>query len=92
MLKGNILIVDDNKSALSALNMLLQTEFELVVTISTPNQINAEFVKNEYDLVLLDMNFSAGINSGNEGLFWLSEIKKIAPHTEVVMITAYGDV
>lgn len=92
MLKGKILIVDDNKSALSALNMLLQPEFELVVTISSPNQINAEFSKSDYDLVLLDMNFSAGINSGNEGLFWLSEIKKVAPQTEVVMITAYGDV
>jgi DNA-binding NtrC family response regulator len=92
MQKGNILIVDDNKSALSALNMLLQSEFDLVVTISTPNQINAEFSKNEFDLVLLDMNFSAGINSGNEGLFWLSEIKKVSPSTEVVMITAYGDV
>lgn len=92
MQKGNILIVDDNKSALSALNMLLQPEFDLVVTISTPNQINAEFGKNEFDLVLLDMNFSAGINSGNEGLFWLSEIKKACPSTEVVMITAYGDV
>lgn len=92
MQKGKILIVDDNRSALSALNMLLQSEFELVVTIPTPNQINAELGKNNFDLVLLDMNFSAGINSGNEGLFWLSEIKKISPPTEVVMITAYGDV
>lgn len=92
MPKGKILIVDDNKSALSALNMLLQPEFDLVVTISSPNQINAEFGKNSFDLVLLDMNFSAGINSGNEGLFWLSEIKKLSLVTEVVMITAYGDV
>lgn len=92
MQKGKILIVDDNRSALSALNMLLQPEFDLVVTIPTPNQINAEFGKNDFDLVLLDMNFSAGINSGNEGLFWLSEIKKLSPATEVVMITAYGDV
>jgi DNA-binding NtrC family response regulator len=72
--------------------MLLQFEFETVVTIANPNQITAELRKNDFDVVLLDMNFSAGINTGNEGLFWLGEIKKIAPTTEVVMITAYGDV
>lgn len=92
MQSGKILVVDDNKSALSALNMLLQPEFELVVTLSNPNLIMTELGKTDFDVVLLDMNFSAGINSGNEGLFWLSEIKKAAPSTEVVMITAYGDV
>jgi DNA-binding NtrC family response regulator len=92
MQSGKILIVDDNKSALSALTMLLQPEFQTVITISNPNLITAELGKNEFDVVLLDMNFSAGINSGNEGLFWLSEIKKMTPNTEVVMITAYGDV
>lgn len=92
MQSGKILIVDDNKSALSALNMLLQPEYETVITIASPNQIMSELGKHDFDLVLLDMNFSAGINSGNEGLFWLSEIKKSAPSTEVVMITAYGDV
>jgi len=92
MKSGKILIVDDNKSALSALKMFLQYEFETVETIANPNQINTELHKTDFDIVLLDMNFSAGINTGNEGLFWLCEIKKIRPHTEVVMITAYGDV
>ena len=92
MKTGTILIVDDNKSALSALTMLLQFEFDTINTLSNPNQIHAELRKTEYDVILLDMNFSAGINSGNEGLFWLGEIKKSAPSTEVVMITAYGDV
>lgn len=92
MKTGKILIVDDNRSALSALSLLLQFEFDTVVTLNNPNQIHTELRKNEYDVILLDMNFSAGINSGNEGLFWLSEIKKVAPSTEVVMITAYGDV
>jgi DNA-binding NtrC family response regulator len=92
MQNGKILIVDDNKSALSALNMLLQPEFDLVTTISNPNLIMSELGKTDFDVVLLDMNFSAGINSGNEGLFWLNEIKKASPQTEVVMITAYGDV
>ncbi len=92
MKSGSILIVDDNKSALSALSLLLQFEFEIVSCLANPNQIYAEFRKKVYDIVLLDMNFSAGINSGNEGLFWLSEIKKLAPATEVVMITAYAEV
>ncbi|MGD2034499.1 MAG: sigma-54 dependent transcriptional regulator [Bacteroidales bacterium] len=92
MKKGKVLIVDDNKSALSALRLLLQFEFELVKTLGSPNQIASELGKTEYDVVLLDMNFSAGLNTGNEGLYWLSEIKKMAPQTEVVMITAYGDV
>lgn len=89
---GKILVVDDNKNALSALKMLLQCEFETVITIASPNQITAELRKTDFDVVLLDMNFSAGINTGNEGIFWLGEIKKIAANTEVVMITAYGDV
>ncbi len=89
---GKILIVDDNKGALSALSLLLQFEFETVVTLSNPNLIHEELRKTDFDLVLLDMNFSAGENTGNEGLYWLQEIKKMAPTVEVVMITAYGDI
>jgi DNA-binding NtrC family response regulator len=92
MKSGSILIVDDNESALSALDLLLQFELETVHCLSNPNQIASELRKKEYDVVLLDMNFSAGLNSGNEGLYWLSEIKKLSPATEVVMITAYADV
>jgi DNA-binding NtrC family response regulator len=92
MKTGKILIVDDNRGALSALKLLLQFEFDEVVTIGNPNQIHTELQRAEYDVILLDMNFSAGVNTGNEGLYWLGEIKKIVPSTEVVMITAYGDV
>jgi DNA-binding NtrC family response regulator len=92
MQTGSILVVDDNKNALSALSMLLQLEFETVETLANPNLIIAALKKDDFDIVLLDMNFSAGINSGNEGLYWLGEIKKASPTTEVVMITAYGDV
>ena len=67
---------DDNKGILTAVQMLLGTCFEKVITISTPNKIKATLHDENIDVVLLDMNFSAGINTGNEGLFWLSEIKK----------------
>jgi len=92
MRTGRILIVDDNKSVLSALKLFLQDEFELVEVITNPNLIRATLCKYDFDLVLLDMNFSTGISTGNEGLFWLNEIQKVSPTTEVVMITAYGDV
>ena len=92
MTKGKLLIVDDNKSILSALEILLQDEFDEVKTIATPNQLPSLIESNEFDLVLLDMNFSAGVNTGNEGLFWLSRIREIRPELEVVLFTAYGDV
>lgn len=92
MAKGNILIVDDNKSILSALEILLIPEFQIVTTLSDPNQIPTELRKKEYNLVILDMNFNAGINTGNEGIYWLGRIKETHPEISVVMITAYGDI
>ena len=90
--KGNILVVDDNKSILSALDILLTSEFQSVTLISNPNLILATLKKNDFNLVILDMNFSAGINTGNEGLYWLERIKETNPEVSVVMITAYGDI
>ena len=90
--QGTILIVDDNKGILTAVQMLLGTCFEKVITISTPNKIKATLHDENIDVVLLDMNFSAGINTGNEGLFWLSEIKKEDASIQVVLFTAYADI
>ena len=87
-----ILVVDDNKGILTAVQMLLGTCFEKVITISTPNKIKATLHDENIDVVLLDMNFSAGINTGNEGLFWLSEIKKEDASIQVVLFTAYADI
>jgi DNA-binding NtrC family response regulator len=91
ILKCNILVVDDNKSILSALEILLKQEFSDVTLISNPNLIPNELNKTDYNLVILDMNFSAGLNSGNEGIYWLGRIKEINPDISVVLITAYGD-
>jgi DNA-binding NtrC family response regulator len=90
--KGNILIVDDNKSILSALEILLTPEFAEVTAISNPNLIPSELRKKDYNLVILDMNFSGGVSTGNEGIFWLGKIKETHPDVSVVMITAYGDI
>ena len=92
MKQGNILIVDDNKNVLTALRILLQRYFETVTLLSNPNQLNTMLREITPDIVLLDMNFSAGINSGNEGLFWLSEIKKYDSDLPVVLFTAYADI
>lgn len=91
-MKGKILIVDDNKSVLTALEMLLQTEFESVFCLSNPAGLLATIKKHNFDIVLLDMNFNAGINSGNEGIFWLHEIQKYDATISVIMITAFGDI
>jgi DNA-binding NtrC family response regulator len=92
MPKGNILIVDDNRNVLLALEMLLASEYAKVQCISNPNLLISELHSNSYNLVLLDMNFKAGVNSGNEGLYWLEQIKENHPEISVVLITAYGDV
>ncbi|MCK5170582.1 MAG: sigma-54-dependent Fis family transcriptional regulator [Bacteroidales bacterium] len=89
---GKILVVDDNDYVLKTINQLLKYECETVNTIKNPNQLYTILSKESFDVVLLDMNFKAGINSGNEGLFWLDEILKIDKNVVVIMITAYGDI
>lgn len=91
-MKGSILIVEDHKGVAEALRILLAPEFDQVDVITNPNALPGCLERNTYNLILLDMNFRAGMNSGNEGIFWLREIRKKSPETEVVMITAYGDV
>ena len=91
-MNGRLLIVDDHKQVLKALIQLLEPEFDSITGISNPNQIISYISKEEYDVVLLDMNFSAGVNTGNEGIYWLNRILKSDPLASVVMITAYADV
>ena len=90
--QGTILIVDDNRNILTTVRMLLDPIFHNIITIANPNSIPAKLREEHPDVVLLDMNFSSGINSGNEGLYWLREIKSLSPKTEVVLFTAYADI
>lgn len=92
MKKGNILIVDDNKNVLNSLRILLNNHFEEITLLSSPKMLLSTMREKNPDVVLLDMNFSAGINSGNEGLFWLSEIKRVDSELPVVLFTAYADI
>jgi DNA-binding NtrC family response regulator len=92
MKNANILAVDDNKSILSALNILLTPQCRKLVTLSDPNRLLSLLDLQLFDVILLDMNFTTGVNTGNEGLYWLNRILEKQPHVSVVMITAYGDV
>lgn len=90
--KPSILIIDDNEELHFALRIFLAPHFGRIDAIKNPNQIIASIDKTNYDVILLDMNFNAGINSGNEGLYWLKRILEIDRNASVVMITAYGDI
>lgn len=90
--QANILIVDDDKDVLTAFRLLLKAEAGNVMTESNPENLSRILSSARIDLVLLDMNFKSPVNSGNEGLFWLSEIRKNGYAMPVVMITAYADV
>lgn len=89
---GTILIVDDNTSILTAMRYLLDSTFEQVLTTTQPDDILKLMAQQAIDIVLLDMNFTLGVNSGNEGLFWLRAIRKQHPQTPVVFMTAYADI
>ena len=92
MENGRILIIDDNRSVLSALELLLQDEFSDIKYLTGPKELPGYLESGDVDIILLDMNFKAGINTGNEGIYWLREILKSDPDISVIMITAYGDV
>ncbi len=90
--KAKILVVDDNSGIRAALKLLLPMHFAQVELIPSPKELVSRLADFRPDVVLLDMNFHTDINTGNEGLFWLSEIKNRCPDIEVVLFTAYADI
>ena len=90
--KAKILVVDDNSGIRAALKLLLPMYFAQVELIPSPKELMSRIADFRPDVILLDMNFHTDINTGNEGLYWLSEIKKRSPETEVVLFTAYADI
>ncbi len=91
-INGKILIADDNDGILKSLSFILKQEFEEVITMKNPGKFASLLQSGTFDVILLDMNFSAGINNGNEGLYWLKEIINADPDAVVILITAYGDI
>jgi len=90
--KGRILVVDDSIYILTTLKQLLKRKVELIEGIRKPEYLLENIAKGRFNLLIIDMNFKAGVNTGNEGLFWLSEVKKKYPTLPVIMITAYGNI
>lgn len=89
---GKILVVDDDPDILLTARIVLKQRFAEIITENDPHKITSLLARERYDLVLLDMNFTAGFTSGKEGLRWLRKIRKTAPDTHVVLMTAYGDI
>ncbi|MCR5360894.1 MAG: response regulator [Bacteroidales bacterium] len=89
---GTILVADDNAAILTAMKYLLADAFDQVLTTAQPDDIMKLMAQQPIDMVLLDMNFSSGVNSGQEGIFWLRAIKKRHPDVPVVLLTAYADI
>lgn len=87
-----IIVVDDNRGVLSAVELLLKNYFDKIILLNSPNTLISTIQSVHPDVVLLDMNFNGGINNGNEGLYWLHEIKHVRPQLPVVLFTAYADI
>lgn len=87
-----ILVVDDNKGILTALKICLDGVFDRILTLSSPEEVLSTLQQETIDVVLLDMNFSLGMNSGQEGMMWLQAIHRRHPDTPIVLMTAYADV
>jgi len=90
--KGKVLVVDDNLSVLKSLNFILKHEFETIETISNPEIIKSKLYENDFDVVVLDMNFISKENTGNEGIYWTNEILKFDKNIKVILITAFGNI
>lgn len=90
--KGTLLIVDDNRNILSAVKLLADKIFAKVITLSSPTTLISTIITEKPDVLLLDMNFHTGINTGNEGIFWLREVASKFSHVKVVLFTAYADI
>lgn len=89
---ARILIIDDDADLRESLALYLKIHFSKVSVLGDPRKVHEALNQEEYDLILLDMNFQAGRNDGQEGLYWLKHIKELRPEIMVLLITAYGDI
>jgi DNA-binding NtrC family response regulator len=89
---GKLLIIDDNEEFNLAMRMLLSPYFQEVVSETNPEKIASRLESGAYDLILLDMNFRAGMHSGNEGFFWMNKIREKVQDARIIFITGYGEI
>jgi two-component system, NtrC family, response regulator HydG len=89
---GSILIVDDDEHVVLTSRLILKEYFEKIDTLDSPKTLESKLKQQEFDVVLLDMNFKIGSTSGNEGIFWMNRIRLLSPNSQVVLQTAYGGI
>ncbi|CAL65695.1 sigma-54-dependent transcriptional regulator [Christiangramia forsetii] len=89
---AKILVIDDDADVLTALRLLLKPFVTEITIEKNPENLNSLLSGNKFDVIILDMNFNGLVNTGNEGIFWLNKVKETAPETDVILITAYGDI
>lgn len=89
---GSILIVDDDDHVVLTSRIILKEYFDKIETLDSPKSLESKLKQEEFDVILLDMNFKVGSTSGNEGIFWMNRIRTLSPSSQVVLQTAYGDI
>ncbi len=89
---GTLLVIDDNPAILTAVKICLGKVFERILALSSPDTVLVTLSQEHVDVILLDMNFSPGINSGQDGMIWLSAIRRKHPDIPVVLVTDDADV
>ena len=89
---ASVLVVDDDLDVLMALRLLLKPMVKKVITEQNPNNLLHQMGKQNIDVVILDMNFNTMVNTGNEGIYWLNQIKLKHPEVSVVLVTAYAEI
>ena len=90
--EGTILIIDDDEHIRLTTEVVLKRYFQKIISLSSPDQLNNWLDREIFDVVLLDMNFSTGSTTGDEGLNLLKYIKGKCPDTHIIMMTAYGEI
>ncbi|MCE2496103.1 MAG: sigma-54-dependent Fis family transcriptional regulator [Flavobacteriales bacterium] len=90
--QSKLLIIDDDQDVLLSAKMVLKRHVDIVRTSNDPSNIDEYLSHDKYDAILLDMNFTVGAIGGKEGFHWLSRVKEISPETQVILMTAYGDI
>jgi DNA-binding NtrC family response regulator len=90
--EGKIMVIDDNAEILLSIELLLKKHFSKVQTLRTPTQLSSLLEKERFDVYILDMNFSAEVKSGNEGLYWMKQILSVDPDASIIFITAFAGI